>query len=221
MTMPELWLFLALGGLTPSLAWCLASLRNFGLIPCLCGESALARGDFTLMKIRYGVQADIDHGGRSGAYKGIVFGILTEWRGRLIFREMRQNPNQSRQLNGLKGDRFITPSIVEYRQTLEDIIELGCEQITNFQVSPAMGQGRCYHQTWVQRTDGRLSIMKREQVYQSDNVETGITQTLVKVHLSGKSTRASHMTLVANSAKWAIKNSMTSSSLWRIQRHSW
>lgn len=199
----ELCSSLALGGLTPSFGMMkqaarISSIPVYAMIRPRQGDFLYDEDDMESMLY------DIDSAAEAGL-QGIVFGILTA-EGKVDIQKCARIVNHAK-LNGL-GVTFhrAIDQCQDYRQALEDIIELGCERVLTSGLASNALAGADVITDMVQLADGRLSIMAGAGV-SSDNVETIVTQTLVKeVHLSGKSTRASHMTLVANSAKMGTQN---------------
>lgn len=199
----ELCSSLALGGLTPSFGMMkqaakLSTVPVYAMIRPRQGDFLYDDDDVESMLY------DIDAAAEAGL-QGIVFGILTA-EGNIDIRKCARIVNHAK-LNGL-GVTFhrAIDQCHDHRQALENIIELGCERVLTSGLASNALAGVDVIAEMVQVADGRLSIMAGAGV-SSDNVEAIVTQARVKeVHLSGKSTRASHMKLVASSAKMGNPN---------------
>ncbi len=199
----ELCSSLALGGLTPSFGMMkqaakLSTIPIYAMIRPRQGDFLYDEDDVESMLY------DIDAAAEAGL-QGIVFGILTA-EGSIDMNKCARIVNHAK-LNGL-GVTFhrAIDQCHDHHQALENIIELGCERVLTSGLASNALAGADVIAEMVQLAKGRVSIMAGAGL-SSENVEAIVTQTLVKeVHLSGKSTRTSHMKLVANSAKMGNQN---------------
>ncbi|MDW3138590.1 copper homeostasis protein CutC, partial [Vibrio sp. 1288] len=86
-------------------------------------------------------------------------------------------------------------------QALEDIIYLGCERILTSGLAPSAPAGESVLKSLVEQAQGRIAIMAGAGV-NADNARDLVKNTNVQeVHLSGKTTRPSQMTFVAEQSK--------------------
>lgn len=86
-------------------------------------------------------------------------------------------------------------------QALEDIIHLGCERILTSGLAPSAPAGEIVLKSLVEQAQGRIAIMAGAGV-NADNVRHLVKNTNVQeVHLSGKTTRPSQMTFIAEQSK--------------------
>ncbi|WP_165310456.1 copper homeostasis protein CutC [Vibrio ziniensis] len=199
----ELCSSLALGGLTPSFGMMkqaakLSTIPVYAMIRPRQGDFLYDEDDVESMLY------DIDAAAEAGL-QGIVFGILTA-EGSIDMNKCARIVNHAK-LNGL-GVTFhrAIDQCHNHHQALENIIELGCERVLTSGLASNALAGVDVIAEMVQLAKGRVSIMAGAGV-SSENVEAIVTQTLVKeVHLSGKSTRTSHMKLKANAAKMGNQN---------------
>lgn len=84
---------------------------------------------------------------------------------------------------------------------MEDIIHLGCERILTSGLAPSAPAGERVLKSLVEQAQGRIAIMAGAGV-NADNVRDLVKNTNVQeIHLSGKATRSSQMTFIAEQSK--------------------
>ncbi|WP_017047926.1 copper homeostasis protein CutC [Vibrio anguillarum] len=192
----ELCSSLALGGLTPSFglmkkAAQISSVPVYAMIRPRQGDFLYDQDDLDSMLI------DIEMAKQAGL-DGIVFGILNP--NRTINLEASLLMMQAAQGLGTTFHRAID-QCHSYEQAIEDIAKLGCERVLTSGLAPDAYAGRAVIAHMVKLANGRFSIIAGAGLNASNVTdiirETGITE----VHLSGKTTRASSMDMIANAVK--------------------
>ncbi len=199
----ELCSSLALGGLTPSFGMMkqaakLSTVPVYAMIRPRQGDFLYDSDD--MEAILY----DIDAAAEAGL-QGIVFGILTA-DGAINIKQCQRIANHAK-LNGLESTfHRAIDQCRDYQQSIIDIIELGCERVLTSGLATQASEGQEVIADMVKIADGRLSIMAGAGI-SCTNVADIVANTGVKeVHLSGKSTRPSHMSFIAESAKMGNQN---------------
>ncbi len=191
----ELCSALALGGITPNAGFIERAVQ-YASIPIYVMIRPRS-GDFYYSEYEVEIMLkDIYHARIAGA-QGVVFGVLDKQANvdRQVLKALMKEAGQL----GVTFHRAIDLAS-DYQSALETIIEAGCERVlTSGQACNALS-GASVIQHMVQQADGRLSIMAGAGV-NHQNVVQIVRQTGVsEVHLSGKTTRASHMLLNPNAA---------------------
>lgn len=194
----ELCSSLALGGLTPSYGFMqqaakVANIPVYAMIRPRQGDFFYSDEDITIMVL------DI-HAAHQAGLQGVVLGLLNQ--DGSIDAERSQDLVSLAQSLGL-GVTFhrAFDQCNDAFSALETVISLGCERILTSGLARTAPQGAEMLTELVQRSAGRIAIMAGAGV-NADNVgqlaqTTGVTE----LHLSGKTTRASHMAFVAPESK--------------------
>ncbi|PMH37575.1 copper homeostasis protein CutC [Vibrio sp. 10N.286.49.B3] len=188
----ELCSSLALGGLTPSYGFMrqavkLSSVPVYAMIRPRQGDFLYDDDDIAIML------DDIDAAAKAGI-DGIVFGVLTE-NGAIdmpLAKRIMSRANQHKL--GATFHRAID-QCQDYSQAIEDIATLGCERVLTSGLASNALEGVMVLTDMVKLARGRFTIMAGAGVT-ADNAQYIMQQTHIhELHLSGKSTRASHMVL--------------------------
>lgn len=194
----ELCSSLALGGLTPSfglmkLAAQLSSVPIYAMVRPRQGDFLYSADDIDSMI------EDI-HAAATAGVDGIVFGVLKA-DGSIDMRLAQRIMTVATECQlGATFHRAID-QCADYSQAIEDIVNLGCERILTSGLAPTAIDGLDVLKKMVIQASGRVDIMAGAGVT-ADNALLITQQTGIKsLHLSGKVTRESHMTLVSNQAK--------------------
>lgn len=192
----ELCSSLALGGLTPSYGFMkkaaeISTIPVYAMIRPRQGDFLYSSEDIESMLL------DISMAKQAGL-QGVVFGVL-DAQGNIDMLTARALMAEAGDL-GVTFHRAID-QCNDYRQAIEDIAELKCERILTSGLAATAEQGIEVLADMVKLTKGRFSVMAGAGVNISNAnqiiKDTGITE----IHLSGKTTRASHMQMLADSAK--------------------
>lgn len=199
----ELCSSLALGGLTPSLGFMkkaaqISTIPVYAMIRPRQGDFLYDQDDIDAMLL------DIEAAAEAGL-QGVVFGVLTA--DGMIDLPLAQQLAERANLYGLgiTFHRAIDQSS-DWQQALEDIISLGAERILTSGLAANVEQGIDTLKQMVEQADGRVSIMAGAGLT-AENVQTIVNATGVReVHLSGKSTRPSHMLNISEDAKMGNQN---------------
>ncbi|MEF1171229.1 MULTISPECIES: copper homeostasis protein CutC [Vibrio] len=194
----ELCSSLALGGLTPSFGFMKKAAQNstvpvYAMIRPRQGDFLYDQDDIDAMLL------DIEAAAEAGL-QGIVFGVLNA--DGTINIALAQQIMDRANLYGL-GTTFhrAIDQCSNYREAIEQIATLGCERILTSGLAENVEQGIDVLAEMVRLADGRVSIMAGAGLT-DNNVVKIVTKTGVReVHLSGKSTRRSHMALADSKAK--------------------
>ncbi|MGP8306322.1 copper homeostasis protein CutC [Vibrio sp. YIC-376] len=199
----ELCSSLALGGLTPSYGFMqqaakLSTIPVYAMIRPRQGDFLYNEEEIEIMR------QDIEAAHQAGL-NGVVLGVLThEGDIHIPFATALCEFAQALELGVTFHRAFDQCRNAD--QALEDVISLGCERILTSGLAPTASQGIDVIKSLVEQANGRISIMAGAGV-NSDNVRTLVEQTHVQeVHLSGKSTRRSHMSFVAKENKMGAKD---------------
>lgn len=199
----ELCSSLALGGLTP----------NFGLMKQTAKASSIPvyamirprQGDFLYSEEEIEIMlSDVEAASEAGL-DGIVFGLLTQ-DGHIDIENSQRIAERAKSLGlGMTYHRAID-QCADMTSALEAIISLGCERILTSGLAPTAIEGVQTLADMVAIAKGRIEIMAGAGV-NIDNVETIIKSTgVTEVHLSGKTTRSSHMVFVGEQAKMGAQD---------------
>ncbi|GLO60017.1 copper homeostasis protein CutC [Vibrio sp. MACH09] len=192
----ELCSSLALGGLTPSYGL-MKKAAELSTVP-VYAMIRPRQGDFLYQDSDIDSMLEDIHVAKQAGLQGIVFGLLTAEGDIDIERSKRIM--QSAAGLGVTFHRAID-QCNDYNQAIEAIAELGCQRILTSGLAASADQGCEVIADMVKKANGRFSIMAGAGV-NAHNVTnivrcTGITE----VHLSGKTTRTSHMLAIADNAK--------------------
>lgn len=199
----ELCSSLALGGLTPSFGFMkkaaqISSVPIYAMIRPRQGDFLYDQDDVDAMLL------DIEATAEAGL-QGVVFGVLSA--DGHIDMPLAEQLAERAKLYGL-GVTFhrAIDQCNDWRLAIENVVKLGCERILTSGLAENVEQGSKVLQQMVELADGRVSIMAGAGL-DADNVQTLVTQTGVKeVHLSGKTTRASYMKSISETAKMGQQN---------------
>ncbi|MDF5425451.1 copper homeostasis protein CutC, partial [Vibrio parahaemolyticus] len=194
----ELCSSLALGGLTPSYGFMqqaakLSSVPVYAMIRPRQGDFFYNEEEIEMMRW------DIEAAHQSGL-SGVVFGVLTQDGD--IHMPYAAALCEFAQALGL-GVTFhrAFDQCRDAEKTLEEVISLGCERILTSGLAPSAPQGIDVLRALVKQAQGRIAIMAGAGVNAS-NVRALVEDTQVpEIHLSGKTTRPSQMTFVAEQSK--------------------
>ncbi|MEZ9230397.1 copper homeostasis protein CutC [Vibrio amylolyticus] len=194
----ELCSSLALGGLTPSFGMMkkaaqISSIPVYAMIRPRQGDFLYDADDIESMLI------DIEAASLAGL-NGVVFGLLDS-DGNLEMTAARQLADKAHSLNlGITFHRAID-QCQDYQTAIEQVCELGCERVLTSGLASTAEKGIAVIADMVNIANGRVSIMAGAGLNAS-NVQRIVEQTHIsEVHLSGKSSRDSKMTYVAEQAK--------------------
>lgn len=191
----ELCSSLSLGGLTPSaglmqLAAKYASVPVYAMIRPRQGDFLFSGQDIEIML------ADI-HAARQAELQGVVVGVLDS-QGQVDSDTLHELMKQARGL-GVTFHRAIDQCI-DPMAALDCIIDAGCERVLTSGLQASALEGAEMLKHMVDYCGNKLSIMAGAGVT-ADNVAEIIERTGVReVHLSGKTTRPSHMLAYASQA---------------------
>ncbi|HHX8391691.1 TPA: copper homeostasis protein CutC [Vibrio alginolyticus] len=194
----ELCSSLALGGLTPSYGFMqqaakLSSVPVYAMIRPRQGDFFYNEEEIEMMRW------DIEAAHQSGL-SGVVFGVLTQDGD--IHMPYAAALCEFAQALGL-GVTFHRSfdQCRDAEKALEEVISLGCERILTSGLAPSAPQGIDVLRALVKQAQGRIAIMAGAGVNAS-NVRALVEDTQVpEIHLSGKTTRPSQMTFVAEQSK--------------------
>ncbi|GLT19485.1 copper homeostasis protein CutC [Vibrio zhanjiangensis] len=193
----ELCSSLALGGLTPSFGMMkqaaqLASIPIFAMIRPRQGDFLYDEDDIESMLI------DIEIAAHAGM-DGVVFGVLTP-QGHIDMIHARRLVNKAKQHSLEVTFHRAIDQCIDYRQSIADIAELGCERVLTSGLGANVEQGIDILCDMVKLAAGRFTIIAGSGL-NADNVNMIVDKAQIKeVHLSGKSTRASKMQQFSNHA---------------------
>ncbi|MEZ8823499.1 copper homeostasis protein CutC [Vibrio amylolyticus] len=194
----ELCSSLALGGLTPSFGMMkkaaqISSIPVYAMIRPRQGDFLYDADDIESMLI------DIEAASLAGL-NGVVFGLLDS-DGNIEMTAARQLADKAHSLNlGITFHRAID-QCQDYQTAIEQVCELGCERVLTSGLASTAEKGIAVIADMVNIANGRVSIMAGAGLNAS-NVQRIVEQTHIsEVHLSGKSSRDSKMTYVAEQAK--------------------
>ncbi|MDF4656539.1 copper homeostasis protein CutC [Vibrio parahaemolyticus] len=189
----ELCSSLALGGLTPSYGFMQQAAKQssvpvYAMIRPRQGDFFYNEEELDMMRW------DIEAAHQSGL-DGVVLGVLTQEGDATALCEFAQALGL-----GITFHRAFD-QCRNAEQALEDIIHLGCERILTSGLAPSAPAGESVLKSLVEQAQGRIAIMAGAGV-NADNVRHLVKNTNVQeVHLSGKTTRPSQMTFIAEQSK--------------------
>jgi copper homeostasis protein len=194
----ELCSSLALGGLTPSYGFMqqavrLSAIPVYAMIRPRQGDFLYSEEEIEIMR------QDIEAAHQAGL-NGVVLGVLThDGDIHLPFASALCEFAHALGL-GITFHRAFD-QCRNAEQALDDVISLGCERILTSGLAPTAPQGIEVIKSLVKQANGRISIMAGAGV-NAENVRVLVEKTHVQeVHLSGKSTRRSHMSFIARESK--------------------
>ncbi len=194
----ELCSSLALGGLTPSFGMMqqaakLSSIPVYAMIRPRQGDFLYDQDDINSMML------DIEAAAQA-KLQGVVFGLLTA-QGDIDLPRAKQLVSHARSLGlGVTFHRAIDQT-TDLKQAIEDIATLGCERILTSGLAVNVEAGIDTLREMVNLADGRFAIMAGAGL-NTTNVANIVQVTGVQeVHLSGKTTRLSHMESIKDQAK--------------------
>ncbi|MGR5455329.1 copper homeostasis protein CutC [Vibrio alfacsensis] len=194
----ELCSSLALGGLTPSYGFMQQAARRstipvYAMIRPRQGDFFYSEEEVEMM--RWDIEAV-----KQAGLNGVVLGVLTQDGD--IHMPYATALCEFAQALGL-GVTFhrAFDQCRDAEKALEKVISLGCERILTSGLAPSAPQGVKIIKALVIQAQGRIAIMAGAGV-NANNVTSLIKQTGVgEIHLSGKTTRPSHMIFIAEQSK--------------------
>lgn len=194
----ELCSSLSLGGLTPSFGLMkkaaeISSIPVYAMIRPRQGDFLYTQDDVDTMLL------DIEATAEAGL-QGIVVGALNA-KGE-VDKHMIQQLVERAKLYGL-GVTFhrAIDQCADYRQALEEIIELGCERVLTSGMEANVEQGLNTLAEMVKLANGRISVMAGAGLNSENALDVVLETGVREVHLSGKSWRKSKMAFISDSAK--------------------
>ncbi|WP_162047006.1 copper homeostasis protein CutC [Vibrio taketomensis] len=194
----ELCSSLALGGLTPSFGFMrqaaiLSSVPVYAMIRPRQGDFLYSEEDIESMLL------DIDAAAQAGL-QGVVFGTLTAT-GDIDMVQARRLAERAKSHElGITFHRAID-QCADYVAAIEALADLGCERILTSGLAANAELGIEVLTQMVNVADGRLAIMAGAGVNPENAARIAHATGIKQLHLSGKTTRPSHMELVAEQAK--------------------
>jgi len=199
----ELCSSLALGGLTPSFGFMkkaaqISTIPVYAMIRPRQGDFLYDQDDIDAMLL------DIEAAAEAGL-QGVVFGVLRA-DGHIDLPLAQQLVERAKLYGlGITFHRAIDQSS-DWQQALEDVISLGAERILTSGLAANVEQGIEVLKAMVELADGKISIMAGAGLT-AKNVQMIVNTSGVReVHLSGKTTRPSHMQNVSEEAKMGNQN---------------
>ncbi|WP_162062532.1 copper homeostasis protein CutC [Vibrio taketomensis] len=194
----ELCSSLALGGLTPSFGFMrqaaiLSSVPVYAMIRPRQGDFLYSEEDIESMLL------DIDAAAQAGL-QGVVFGTLTATGDIDIVQAHRLAERAKSHNLGITFHRAID-QCADYAAAIEALADLGCERILTSGLAANAELGIEVLTQMVKVADGRLAIMAGAGVNPENAARIAHATGVKQLHLSGKTTRPSHMELVAEQAK--------------------
>lgn len=191
----ELCSSLALGGLTPSYGLMKKAIQ-YSPIP-IYAMIRPRQGDFLYDSADMECMLEDIFTAKSIGLQGVVFGVLKA-NGDIDIDLATQLINASNGL-GITFHRAID-QCSNYQQAIETIAELGCERILTSGLAANAYDGRDIIAKMVKQANGRFSIMAGAGI-NANNIDDIVASTGVReVHLSGKTTRLSKMTMISDKA---------------------
>ncbi|MDV6252794.1 copper homeostasis protein CutC [Vibrio sp. EA2] len=194
----ELCSSLALGGLTPSYGFMqqaakLATIPVYTMIRPRQGDFLYNQQEIEMMR------SDIEAAYQAGL-EGVVLGVLTQ-DGDVHIPYATALCEFAQALGlGITFHRAFD-QCRNAEQALEDVISLGCERLLTSGLAPSAPIGSDVIKSLVEQAHGRIHIMAGAGI-NAENVRALVEKTQVQeVHLSGKSTRPSDMSFIANQSK--------------------
>lgn len=199
----ELCSSLALGGLTPSYGLMKQSAK-ISHIP-VYAMIRPRQGDFLYDPEEIAVMLEDIEAAANAGLQGVVFGLLTA-QGEVDSEQSARLVQHAKQRGlGVTFHRAID-QCADFRQALNTVIELGCERILTSGLASQVEDGIDTLAEMVKLAQGRIQIMAGAGL-NAENVTRIVQQTGVQeVHLSGKTTRPSHMQLQTANAKMGQAN---------------
>lgn len=191
----ELCSSLALGGLTPS----------YGLMRQAAKMSSVPvyamirprQGDFLFNDLDVECMLEDVRAAKQAGLNGIVIGVLTP-DGDVDISVCEKLIAEAGEL-GVTFHRAIDQSN-DAIAALDAIIKLGCERVLTSGLAASAFQGKDKLKEMVNHCQGRLAIMAGAGVTPENAVEIVMHTGVKQLHLSGKSTRCSHMNYISSSA---------------------
>ncbi|MEN2271028.1 copper homeostasis protein CutC [Vibrio diabolicus] len=194
----ELCSSLALGGLTPSYGFMqqaakLSTIPVYAMIRPRQGDFFYCEEEIEMMRW------DIEAAHQSGL-DGVVLGVLTQ-EGDIHMPFATALCEFAQELGlGITFHRAFD-QCRNAQSALEEVISLGCERILTSGLAPSAPAGQKVLKSLVEQAQGRIAIMAGAGVNAS-NVRALVEDTQVpEIHLSGKTTRPSKMTFIAEQSK--------------------
>lgn len=197
----ELCSSLALGGLTPSYGL-MKKAAQLSTVP-VYAMIRPRQGDFLYQDNDIESMLEDIYIAKQAGVQGIVFGLLTA-DGDIDIERSKIIMHSCAGL-GVTFHRAID-QCNDYTQAIEAIAELGCQRILTSGLAASADQGREVIADMVKRANGRFSIMAGAGVNDENVIDIVRSTGVTEVHLSGKTTRASNMRTVADSAKMGASN---------------
>ncbi|MFY2509488.1 copper homeostasis protein CutC [Vibrio pectenicida] len=199
----ELCSSLTLGGLTPSFGMMkqaaqLSNIPIFAMIRPRQGDFLYDNDDIESMLM------DIEIAAHAGL-NGVVLGVLNS-KGQIDMPHARRLVNKAKQHTLEVTFHRAIDQCVDFRQSIEEIAELGCERVLTSGLSVNAEQGIDTLREMVKLANGRFNIIAGSGL-NADNVSTIVDKAqITEVHLSGKSTRTSKMQRFSNQAKMGTQD---------------
>lgn len=191
----ELCSSLALGGLTPSFGM-MKIAKEISTIP-VYAMIRPRQGDFLFSNSEVDLMLEDVKAAKMAGLDGIVIGVL-QANGKVNMDACRALVTEAEHL-GITFHRAID-NTNNYRDAIDDIIELGCERILTSGTAANALEGIDIIKDMNQHANGKIQIMAGAGLNHSNVAHitefTGITE----VHLSGKSTRPSEMKIGSNAS---------------------
>ncbi len=199
----ELCSSLALGGLTPSYGFMnkaaqISPIPVYAMIRPRQGDFLYDQDEIDSMLL------DIESAAQAGL-QGVVFGVLNA-DGKVNMAQAQQLADRAKLYGlGITFHRAIDQSS-DWQQAIEGAISLGCERVLTSGLAANADQGKEVLREMVELANGRISIMAGAGL-NADNVKNIVQHTGIReVHLSGKTTRPSHMKTVSGKANMGHQN---------------
>lgn len=194
----ELCSSLALGGLTPSLGFMqqagkISTIPVYAMIRPRQGDFLYSEEEIETMLL------DIDAAAHAGL-QGVVFGTLTA-QGDIDMQQASRLAKRAQQHNLAMTFHRAIDQCRDFTQAIEQVAELGCERILTSGLAANAEQGITILKQMVELANGRFAIMAGAGVTPANAEKIATMTGITQLHLSGKTTRASGMELVAEQAK--------------------
>ncbi|PSW00278.1 copper homeostasis protein CutC [Photobacterium lipolyticum] len=191
----ELCSSLALGGLTPSVGFMKQAAKH-ALIP-VYAMIRPRQGDFLFSDDEIELMLEDIHAAKQAGLQGVVVGVLTPQS--QINRDALTTLVKEAKGLGVTFHRAIDQCREPF-EALDTIMSTGCERVLTSGLEANALAGTDTIARMVQHCGNRLSIMAGAGVTADNAVEIIAKSGIEEIHLSGKSTRASHMINVARQA---------------------
>jgi len=191
----ELCSSLALGGLTPSVGFMKQAAKH-ARIP-VYAMIRPRQGDFLFSDDEIELMLEDIHAAKQAGLQGVVVGVLTPQS--QINRDTLTTLVKEAKGLGVTFHRAIDQCLAPF-EALDTIMSAGCERVLTSGLEANALEGAETIGRMVQHCGNHLSIMAGAGVNADNAVEIIAKSGIKEIHLSGKSTRASHMINVARQA---------------------